>query len=273
MPTRTFVGSILFALLPLAAFVLPSCGGPACDNGGEGCPCERAIECGELPPCKGWRCDGTCHMRDAPVAWTCPIGVCDGAGHCLECLQHADCAPGHTCEAENVCSRCDDGVQNGDETGVDCGGSCPLCPGTCNVDADCGVGGYCWQGLCARCDDGIKNGNEHDVDCSLFNDGGRCSLCYGGYCMQDADCASGACELGACCKEPCPLCYECSLKTGECSPIGLGAHDVVVGGAPGLLCVDNYICNGKGQCRLSYGNPCTQNEECASEQCLNGVCD
>ncbi|MCB0580910.1 MAG: T9SS type A sorting domain-containing protein [Phaeodactylibacter sp.] len=28
---------------------------------------------------------------------------------------------------------CTDGIQNGDETGVDCGGSCPACPVTCNT--------------------------------------------------------------------------------------------------------------------------------------------
>ena len=41
---------------------------------------------------------------------------------------------------------CDDGVQNGDETGVDCGGpDCPPCVATC--------------------DDGIQNGDETGVDC------------------------------------------------------------------------------------------------------------
>lgn len=49
---------------------------------------------------------------------------------------------------------CDDGVQNGDETGVDCGGSaCPACP---------------------TCDDGVQNGDETGVDC-----GGSCPPCGG----------------------------------------------------------------------------------------------
>ncbi|MCR9103527.1 MAG: T9SS type A sorting domain-containing protein, partial [bacterium] len=46
---------------------------------------------------------------------------------------------------------CDDGIQNGDETGVDCGGSCAPC---------------------ATCDDGIQNGDETGVDC-----GGSCAPC------------------------------------------------------------------------------------------------
>lgn len=46
---------------------------------------------------------------------------------------------------------CTDGIQNGNETGVDCGGNCSPCP-TCN--------------------DGIQNGGETGVDC-----GGSCGPC------------------------------------------------------------------------------------------------
>jgi hypothetical protein len=77
---------------------------------------------------------------------------------------------------------CSDGVQNGDETGVDCGGSnCPACP-TCDdgvqngdeTDVDCG-GSNC--PACPTCDDGIQNGDETGVDC-----GGSCAPCGGGGC-------------------------------------------------------------------------------------------
>ncbi len=51
---------------------------------------------------------------------------------------------------------CTDGVQNGDETGVDCGGS--ACP------------------PCATCTDGIQNGDETGVDCG----GSVCPPCGGG---------------------------------------------------------------------------------------------
>jgi hypothetical protein len=48
---------------------------------------------------------------------------------------------------------CNDGVQNGDETGVDCGGSiCPACP---------------------TCSDGIQNGDETGIDCG----GAICPAC------------------------------------------------------------------------------------------------
>lgn len=79
---------------------------------------------------------------------------------------------------------CDDGIQNGDETGVDCGGSnCPACPEpTCNdgiqngdeTGVDCG-GSSC-AACPATCDDGIQNGDEEGVDCG----GSSCSPCSTG---------------------------------------------------------------------------------------------
>ncbi|WP_026231607.1 cohesin domain-containing protein [Neolewinella persica] len=78
-----------------------------------------------------------------------------------------------------VCPTCDDGIMNGDETGVDCGGSCTACvnPPTCSdgimngneTGVDCG-GPDC--AACPTCDDGIMNGNETGVDC-----GGSCTPC------------------------------------------------------------------------------------------------
>ncbi|MEM9000202.1 MAG: DUF4856 domain-containing protein [Bacteroidota bacterium] len=55
-------------------------------------------------------------------------------------------------------ATCDDGVQNGDETGVDCGGSCEPCE------------------VAATCDDGIQNGDEEGVDCG----GSACEPCTTG---------------------------------------------------------------------------------------------
>ncbi len=81
---------------------------------------------------------------------------------------------------------CDDGQQNGDETGIDCGGSsCPACP-TCDdgvqngseTDVDCG-GPDC--DACPTCDDGIQNGSETGVDCG----GPDCAPCdTGGGCTN-----------------------------------------------------------------------------------------
>ncbi len=67
-------------------------------------------------------------------------------------------------------AQCINGIQDGDETGVDCGGAfCPPCP-TCDdgiqngdeTGVDCG-GLVC--DACPTCDDGILNGNEVEIDC------------------------------------------------------------------------------------------------------------
>lgn len=56
------------------------------------------------------------------------------------------------CTAACGPASCEDGIQNQDETGVDCGGVCPVCP---------------------TCDDGIQNGEELGVDCG----GPDCAPC------------------------------------------------------------------------------------------------
>ncbi len=76
---------------------------------------------------------------DSMEVATCTDGIQNGNETGVDC--GGDCS--------TVCPTCTDGIQNGNETGVDCGGDCP--------DA------------CATCDDGIQNGNETGVDC-----GGDC---------------------------------------------------------------------------------------------------
>lgn len=74
-------------------------------------------------------------------------------------------------------TSCTDGIQNGDETGVDCGGTCTACP-TCTdgiqngdeTGVDCG-GANC--PACPTCEDGTMNGDETGVDCG----GANCPAC------------------------------------------------------------------------------------------------
>ncbi len=124
-------------------------------------------------------------------------------------------------------SSCTDGVQNGDETGIDCGGSCAACP-TCTdgiqngneTGVDCG--GACTA--CNTCSDGIQNGNETGVDC-----GGSCASCptcsdgiqngdetgvdCGGACASCNTCSDGiqnGNETGVDCGGACASCATCS---------------------------------------------------------------
>ncbi len=94
---------------------------------------------------------------------------------------------------------CTDGALGGDETDVDCGGSCKPCQDgrKCQKFSDC-EGGICNGGTCEStptCTDGKQNAAETDVDCG----GATCDKCKDGQaCKVGADCAGGKCAAGAC---------------------------------------------------------------------------
>jgi len=104
---------------------------------------------------------------------------------------------------------CFDGVQDGSETDIDCGGSCAPCGDfrKCNSSSDCTSGRcqtptpslcYAHTPLCipAHCFDGVQDFNESDVDCGNFCASG-CAT--GKMCdHNNCDCASGACNGTMC---------------------------------------------------------------------------
>ncbi|MEM6697016.1 MAG: M43 family zinc metalloprotease, partial [Bacteroidota bacterium] len=121
---------------------------------------------------------------------TCDDGIQNGDEEGVDC-GGSDCPP---CMMEPTC---DDGIQNGDEEGVDCGGSdCPPCmmeptcdDGIQNGDeegVDCG-GSDCPPCMMEpTCDDGIQNGDEEGVDCG----GSDCPPCM----METCDAPTGLFE-------------------------------------------------------------------------------
>ena len=80
---------------------------------------------------------------------------------------------------DGSCETCSDGVQNGDETDIDCGGSkCAPCNVVIQGCTDPGAHNYNPQaneddGSCETCTDGVQNGDESDVDCG----GSLCAPC------------------------------------------------------------------------------------------------
>ena len=114
----------------------------------------------------------------------------------------ADAEPAQDAEVEidaELPPVCDDGLMNGDETDVDCGGpDCDPCPDGdgCVDGTDC-ESGFCDGGICQSpaCDDNVLNGDETDVDCG----GGTCPGCAAGQnCNFGTDCLSGDCAGGVC---------------------------------------------------------------------------
>ncbi len=123
---------------------------------------------------------------------TCTDGIKNGLETGIDC-------GGPTCPA---CPTCSDGIKNGTETGIDCGGSCPPCATASCTDGikngqetaiDCG-GPTC--PACPTCSDGIKNGTETGVDC-----GGSCPAC-----PSCSDGVQNGTETGVDCGGTCPAC-------------------------------------------------------------------
>lgn len=89
--------------------------------------------------------------------------------------------------------QCSDLILNGEETDIDCGGTC----GPCNVGDRCNAASDCDQSTCddgrcvpLPCANGVKDGQETDVDCG----GGTCRKCAGGRTCQGAgDCFNENC--------------------------------------------------------------------------------
>ena len=162
--------------------------------------------------------------------------ACDGGQDCKSgiCSAHICQVPTHT-----------DGVLNGDETGLDCGGTGPKCPlgQGCKVPADCAsvacTGGKCEE---SHHDDGLKNGDETDVDCGGPGDAKRCAP--GLSCGGAEDCGSQVCT-GNKCAEPSGT---DGVKNGD-------EGDVDCGGTT------------TGATRCVSGRTCNVNADCSSDGC------
>ena len=178
-------------------------------------------------------------MRRWAIGWLLLLGACNLIGG-IE-------------SAELECSA--DGMKNGRETGVDCGGPCTPCPDyqTCATDADCS-NRVCEDGTCTPgdCYDGRQNGSESDVDCG--GDSELCERCFGGQrCNSASDCAAGVSDPDACqdgrCKSLCCH-FDCEGCGGncpdDCGPGSLGASCEVEDCLDPFWCLEtesfDYIC-------------------------------
>ncbi|MEZ5042663.1 MAG: M12 family metallo-peptidase [Saprospiraceae bacterium] len=170
-------------------------------------------------------CNGTASAWSASFVFTttgCVVATCeDGIQNGQE--TGIDCG-GPDCPDCPVDPTCEDGIQNGQETGVDCGGpDCPDCP-TCSdgiqngqeTGVDCG-GPDCPD--CPTCSDGIQNGQETGVDCG-GPDCPDCPTCSDG--IQNGQ------ETGVDCGGPdCPDCPTCSdgIQNGQETGVDCGGPD------------------------------------------------
>ncbi len=123
--------------------------GFSADQGTSGSRADGA-EAFDLPPNMCFGCTDSSSVnfdpdvtQDDGSCFSCSDGIMNGNETEVDC-GGSDCMP---------CSTCDDGILNGNETEIDCGGpDCDACP---------------------TCTDGIMNGDEDDVDCG----GSFCAAC------------------------------------------------------------------------------------------------
>jgi hypothetical protein len=203
-----------------------NCGGPDCNKCVDGKTCTAATDCmsngcdntGVCSLCAdGVQDPGESDVDCGGVANS-SNQICPRCANGQVCVTTADCSNG-TCGATHRCGSCGDGLLNGSESDVDCGGTCMVkCPEKkiCNDNADCeqgicekmsattsagagGAGGanpLMAQGICNTCNTGKKDGKlETDVDCG----GGSCGKCaLTKKCKVNLDCLSGACIAGTC---------------------------------------------------------------------------
>ncbi len=136
---------------------------------------------------------------------------------------------------------CSDAKQNGAETDVDCGGTCPPCA------------------------DGLKCGGAADCGSNACG-GGVCLKSLARPCGAPAECASGFCADGVCCGTACGgLCRSCNAagSAGACTLAPAGTDPKAQCPDEGAAsCGLNGQCDGAGACRL-YA---------AATQCAAAVC-
>ncbi len=248
------------------------------DCGGIKCAaCDLGKTCKLNSDCKSGRCD----PNHGNVCVSCSDGIMNGdetdkdcGGSCPnKCDDSSMCTVNLDCKSK-VCAAfgnsyqchaptCFDLAQNGDETDVDCGGSCKTTvygqpvPIRCDVGKGCNVHVDCKSNNCVSekcvaptCTDSRLNQDETDVDCGGVACGSTCG--QGKICNANSDCQTGNCEYYQGKKQclPVPTCSDGRTNQGE--------SDVDCGGMNCPKCIASKHCNNGG--------------DCDSTVCSSGVC-
>jgi hypothetical protein len=158
-------------------------------------------------------------------------------------------------------ATCSDGIRDGDETDIDCGGSCAGCGthGFCNSDSDCSAtasgcaaaygGCYCQsvsqECVGDHCEDFRLDGDETGVDCG----GSLCIPCPNGTaCRVDHDCGSRACDaiMLVCIADQCADHQLDGMETD----VDCGGASIYASGCP--ACAPGKTCRVNSDCQPGY---------------------
>jgi len=178
-------------------------------------------------------------------------------------------------------SSCTNKIVDGEESDIDCGGSCSRCSSgqKCSMNTDCADPLICNSdfGICSIPDYEVLCGNnrrdfgESDTDCG----GTNCDKCIDGYtCTSNSDCVSRDCSYGICVS-----CYD-GILNGQEADVDCGApscffpavYDMIDSESPSYrtssgLCDSGSACKNNAQCDsgICYGGTCVS--------CINGEQD
>ena len=268
-----------------ALFALAGCTGQPIPigNNGTALSCQSNADCvlaNATSQCLNQLCSLTCNPGfadcDRNEANGCETNVFNDRGNCGAC--GSVCPTGDNCMAGScinpVHATCTDGIKNGQETDVDCGGpQCPACQTgkACLVNGDC-VSNACMANVCqpiAPCSCSLPHANAQCTN------NGPCTIvsCDAGY----ADCnrlATDGCEtLVATDVNNCGACGTACLPGDSCtagtcvSPMTPTCTDGIKNGQE-----TDVDCGGPQCPACQTGKACLVNGDCVSNACMANVC-
>ena len=259
------------------------CGGPTCVRCTAGKSCAADADC--YGTCTSGTCQATCSDGRTNADETdvdCGGPACSPCTLDKRCLQDSDCNSG-LCEATGqnmvmACARqtsCSDGMQNYQETDVDCGGpNCPKCSDGdgCQADVDC-QSGNCDNGSCQQpqttlqsCPDVVGCVSQCGSDNNCIN---NCRSMADAGALQDYDgwkmCGStNNCSQASCycqnCGQLSQICIPSQCSTANCSDGTKNNQET------------DIDCGGPNCAKCADGKSCGADSDCQSGDCANGTC-
>ena len=241
----------------------PTCEAGVCFSDGEQSSCPHPLVCDVesgacfQPPTECQIADDCTFTSECTIA-ECALDLCIYK----PAADETPCSAGKCMAGSCVTDTCTNSVKDGDESDIDCGGSCSKCGlgKVCTQHADC-LSDAC-DGISSltceapdTCGNGkIETGEGCDDGETVAGDGcnASCLLEDGSMCTTGAQCESGTCDItGSMTCVQGGMCGNNMMDAGEACDDG--------GTAPGDGCSEN--------CLLENGEPCTLDGQCESTVC------
>jgi hypothetical protein len=177
--------------------------------------------------------------------------------------------------------ECQDELQNGAETDVDCGGpECDPCANddSCMMQNDC-ASFVCESGTCRSCSEHTDCTSERFCE-PVVGGEHHCvpDRALGEACLEASECPGGWCVDGVCCDTECNrMCETCFLDDatkGECTPAPAGEDPDDECVFMGDCRLGNGCSGAAGACGPADGEACDNGVFCdGNDLCAGGACE